>query len=49
MQNKDTNDERNSSVDCPLRLARHEASRQNVDALKEPDCSEKHQQDTKDD
>jgi hypothetical protein len=49
VDSKDTNDERDPSVNCPLRLARHKASGQNVDALKEPNRSEKHEQDTDDD
>jgi hypothetical protein len=49
IDSKHTNDERDPSVNCPLRLASHKAAWQNVDTLKEPNRSEKHEQDTNDD
>ena len=48
MDNKDTRDKRDASVNGPLDLARHEAAGQDVDTLKEPDGSDEYQEDTDD-
>ena len=47
-QEPDSYDHEKGAVDSPFRLARHEAAREDVDSLKNPDAAQKQTENTRD-